>query len=78
MSGYTESVWQDIELRIEPYHFCISFQISSINKKARSNTPLKPKAPFKWGFMDIILATSSKSLTSETTFYNYLLFADAY
>ena len=76
MAGYTESVWQDIELRIEPYHFCISFQISSINKKARSKTPLKPKAPFKWVFMEIIPETPPKSLTSETNIYNYILIVD--
>ena len=49
-----------------------------MNKKARSKTPLKPKAPFKWVFMDIIPSTESKSLTSDTTFSNYLLIVDAY
>ena len=39
-----------------------------MNKKAGTKNPLKPKAPFKWVFMDIILATAPKSLTSETTF----------
>ena len=28
--------------------------------------------------MDIIPSTASKSLTSDTTFYNYLLIVDAY
>ena len=63
MVGDTANLWQDIELRIDPDPFCTSFQISTINKKARSETPLKAKTPFKWVFMDIIPATSSKSLT---------------
>ena len=49
-----------------------------MNKKARSNIPLNPKAPFKWGFMDIIPSTAPKNLTSDTTFSNYLLIVDAY
>ena len=49
-----------------------------MNKKARSKIPLKPKAPFKWVFMDIIPSTAPKSLTSDTTFANYLLIVDAY
>ena len=49
-----------------------------MNKKARSKIPLKPKAPFKWGFKDIIPSTASKSLTSDTTFSNYILIVDAY
>ena len=49
-----------------------------MNKKARSKIPLKPKAPFKWVFMDIIPSTASKSLTSDTTFSNYLLIVGAY
>ena len=39
------NVWQDIELRLYPDPFCTSFQISTINKKARSDTPLKAKTP---------------------------------
>ena len=46
--------------------------------KARSKIPLEPKAPFKWVFMDIIPSTAPKSLTSDTTFSNYLLIVDAY
>ena len=49
-----------------------------MNKKARSKTPLKPKAPFRWVSMDIVPSTSPKSLTSDTTFLNYLLIVDAY
>ena len=49
-----------------------------MNKKARSEIPLKPKAPFKWVFMDIIPSTAPTSLTSDTTFSNYLLIVDAY
>ena len=63
---------------IDPDPFCTSCQISSMNKKSRSKIPLKPKAPFKWVFMDIIPSTAPKSLTSDTIFSNYLLIVDAY
>ena len=49
-----------------------------MNKKNRSKIPLKPKAPFKWVFMDIIPSTAPKSLTNDTKFSNYLLIVDAY
>ena len=49
-----------------------------MNKKASSKNPLKPKSPFKWVFMDIIASIAPKSLTSDTTFSNYLLIVDAY
>ena len=49
-----------------------------MNKKARSKIPLKPKAPIKWVFMDIIPSIAPKSLTSDTNFSNYLLIVDAY
>ena len=42
-----------------------------------SKTPLKPKIPFKWVFMDIIPAISSKSLTKDTNFANDLLIVHA-
>ena len=74
----TVNIWEDVELRIYPDHFFTSCQISPINKKARSNIPLKPKAPFKWVFMDIIPSTAPKSLTSDTSFYNYILIVDSY
>ena len=53
MDVYTANIWKDIELRIDPDPFCTSCQISSINKKARPNNPLKPKTHSKWVFMDI-------------------------
>ena len=77
MDGDTANFWQDIELRIDTDHLCTSCQISPMNKKARSQNPLKPEAPFKWVFMDIIPETSPKRLTSETTFSTYLLIVDA-
>ena len=49
-----------------------------MNKQARSKIPLKPKAPFKLVFMDIVPSTTPKPLTSDTTFSNYLLIVDAY
>ena len=49
-----------------------------MKKKARSNCPLKPKARFKWVFMDITPSTAPKRLTSETNFSNSLLIVDAY
>ena len=73
LSGYTANLWGDAELRINTDPFCTSYQISSMNKKARSKIPLKPKAPIKWDFMDIIPSTAPKILTSDTTFSNYLL-----
>ena len=51
ISGDTANVWEDVELRIDPDPFFTSCQISSMNKKARSKIPLKPKAPFKFFFL---------------------------
>ena len=68
LAGDTANVWEDVELRIDLYLICTSCQISSLNKKARSKIPLKPKAPFKWVFMDIVPSTAPKSLTSGKTF----------
>ena len=78
LAGDTENFWEYVELRIDLDPFYTSCQISSMNKKARSKIPLKPKAPFKWVFMDIIPSTAPKSLTSDTTFSNYFLIVDAY
>ena len=39
---------------------------------------MKPKAPFKWVFMDVIPSTATKILTNDTNFKNYLLIVDAY
>ena len=78
LAGDNANVWEDVELRIDPDPFCTSCQISSMNKKARSKIPLKPKAPLKWFFMDIVPSTAPKILTSDTTFSNYLLIVDAY
>ena len=72
-TGYTTNVWEYIELRIDIEPFFKSCQISSMTKKARSKIPLKPKAPFKWVFMEIIPSIAPRSLTSDTTFSNYLL-----
>ena len=47
ISGDTANVWEDAELKIYPDTFFTSCKISSMNKKARSKLPLKPKAPFK-------------------------------
>ena len=49
-----------------------------MDKTARSKNPLKPKVPFKWVFMDIILEKAPKRLKSETTISNYLLIIDIY
>ena len=45
--GDTAIVWKDAELIIYLDPFFTSCKISSMNKKARSKLPLKPKAPFK-------------------------------
>ena len=78
MAGDTANVWEDAELKIDADPFCTSCKISSMNKKAISKVPLKPKAPFKWVFMDVIPSTAPKSLTNDTNFKNYLLIVDAY
>ena len=67
INGDTEIFWKDIEPKIDPVPFCTSCDISSMNKKTRSKNTLKPKAPLKWVFNDIILATAPTSLTNETT-----------
>ena len=76
--GDTANVWEDIELRIYPDPFCTSCQISSMNKKSGYKISLKPKATFRWVFMDIIPSTAPKILTSDKTFSNYILIVDAY
>ena len=68
LDGDTANVWEYIDIIIDIYPFCTSCQISSINEKARSKIPLKPKAPFKWVFMDIVPSTAPKTLTIDTTF----------
>ena len=78
LAGDTANVWEDVELRIDPDLFCTSCKISSMNKNSRSKVPINPKAPFKWVFMDIVPSTAPKSLTSDTTFSNYILIVDAY
>ena len=77
LAGYTANVWEDIEIRIYPDPFCTSCQISSMNKKAGSKIPLKPKSPFMWFLMNIIPSKAPKSLTRNITFSNYLLIVDA-
>ena len=47
LAGDTANFCKNIELRIDPDPFCTSCQFFSMNKKARSKIPLKPKAPFK-------------------------------
>ena len=78
MAVDTANFLKDIEPRIYPDLFCISCQISSMNKNAQSKNPLKPKAPFKWVFMDIIQSIAPEILTSETNVSNYILIVDAY
>ena len=78
IAGDTANVWEDAELKIDPDPFCTSCKISSMNKKAGSKLPLKPKAPFKWVLMDIIPSIAPKSLTNDTNFKNDLLIVDAY
>ena len=47
-------------------------------QKAWSKIQLKPKALLKWVFMDIIPSIASTSLTTDTTFSNYIFIADTY
>ena len=72
LDGDAAIVWEDIELMIDPYPFCTSRQMYSMNKKARSKNPQKPKSPFKWVFMEIIPSIAPIFLTSDTIFSNYL------
>ena len=69
---------EDIYLRLDSDPFCISWQISSMNKKTRSENSLNPKAPFKCFLMDIIASTAPKFLTSDTTFSSSLIIVDIY
>ena len=71
LAGDNANAWEDVKLKIDKDPFSTSCQISSMNKKARSKIPLKPKAPFKWVFKDIIPSTAPKSMNSDTTFSNY-------
>ena len=68
IAGDTANVWEYAELKMDADPFCTSCKISSMNKKARSKLPLKPKESFKWVFMDIIPSTAPKSLTNDTNF----------
>ena len=77
LTGNTANVWEYAELIINIYPFCTSYQIYSMDKNARSKIPLKPKASFKWVFMDIISSMEPNSLTSDTTSSNDLLIVDA-
>ena len=78
LTGDTVNVWKYIEIRVDPDPFFTSCQISLINKNLISETPLKSKRPFKWVFMDTTPSISSKILTKDTTFTNYLLIVDTY
>ena len=68
LAGYNAHFWKDVEPRVDHDLFFTSCQISTINKNAISKTPLKSKTPFKWVFMDIIPAISSKILTKDNFF----------
>ena len=78
LAGDTVHFWKEIEIRVYPDPFSTLYQISTINKKYRSKSPLKSNTTFKWVFMGIITAISYKSLTKYTNFANFLLIADAY
>ena len=70
MAGDTENFWKDIEPTIDTDSFGTLCQISPMNKTDGSKNPLKPKAPFKWVFTDIIPVIAPKRLTSELLFLN--------
>ena len=77
-AGDNDNFLEDVDPRIDPYPFCTSCQIYSMNKMAGSKIPLKPKAPFKCVFMYTIPSTAPIVLRSDTTFSNYNLVVDAY
>ena len=60
IAGDTTNVWEDAELKIDADPFCTSCKISSMNKKAISKLPLKPKATFKWVFNGCYTFNSTK------------------
>ena len=78
LDGGNANIWQDIDLRVYPYPFCTSCQISTINKKVISKKPLRSKITFKSLFMNITPDKSPKILTKDSTFSNYLLIVDNY
>ena len=43
-----------------------------------SKSPLNPREPCEWFLMGIIPETAPRSLTSDTTFSNYIFIVDAY
>ena len=47
MAEDTAIFLKDVELRKDPDPFCTLCQISSMNKKSRTNNTLNPRAPFK-------------------------------
>ena len=77
-TGGNANVWQDIELRVYPEPLCTSCQISTTTKGSWSKIPLKPNTHFKWVCMNIIPATSCKSVTKYTNYVHDLLFEDSY
>ena len=78
MYGNTANVWKYNEIKVDPGPLCTSCHISTMNKNYRSKTPMKPKTPFKWVFMETIPSIFSKSFTKYNTSGNYLLVMDAY
>ena len=78
MAGDTVNFWRDVELRIDKDPFLHIMSNFFNEQKGRVLESTKANGPFKCGFMDIIPATAPESLTSETTFSNYLLIVDAY
>ena len=78
LDGDTTNIWQDIDLRVDPEPLCTSCHIYIIIERSRSKTPLNTNTPFKWVLMDLIQAISSKQITKDTNFANYLLIVYAY
>ena len=68
LARYTTNIWKYIDIRVYPDLFGTSCKISTINKNPIYNTPLNTKTSFKWVFMYIIRAITSKSLTKDNNF----------
>ena len=67
MDGDTEMFWKDVELGIDSDSFCTSCQISSMKKRLGLKS-IKSNGTFQVGFYGYYSSSSTKFLTSDTTF----------
>ena len=59
MAEDTATVWQDIELRIDPETFCLNIMPDIFNEqKFHIQKSIETKGTFQVGFMDIVTETA--------------------